>query len=99
MTEADIGLVGLAVMGRNLALNINDHNFTVAVFNRTSETTDVFINDPAAGGAIRGCHSLKALAEALTRPRKIILMVKAGGAVDHVIGELLPHLTPGDIIH
>ncbi|MES9905242.1 MAG: decarboxylating NADP(+)-dependent phosphogluconate dehydrogenase [Sedimenticola sp.] len=98
MAEADIGLVGLAVMGRNLALNINDHNFTVAVFNRTPETTDTFVNDPAAGGAIRGCHSLKALAEALTRPRKIILMVKAGDPVDHVIGELLPHLSPGDII-
>ncbi|MES9901945.1 MAG: decarboxylating NADP(+)-dependent phosphogluconate dehydrogenase [Sedimenticola sp.] len=67
-------------------------------FNRTPETTDTFINDPATGGTIRGCHSLKALAEALTRPRKIILMVKAGDPVDHVIGELLPHLAPGDII-
>ena len=98
MALADIGLIGLAVMGQNLALNINDHNFKVAVFNRTAEKTDAFLNGPAAGSDITGHHTLAAFVDALALPRKIILMVRAGEPVDQFIDRLLPHLSPGDII-
>ncbi len=98
MTQADIGLIGLAVMGQNLALNINDHNFRVAVFNRTPEKTDAFLNGPAAGSSIVGHHAIDEFVASLSHPRKIILMVKAGNPVDHFIELLLPHLSQGDII-
>ncbi len=96
--RADIGLIGLAVMGQNLILNMNDHGFTVAVFNRTTEKVTRFIEGEARGRDIIGTYSLEELAAALRRPRRVMLMVQAGRAVDVVIGQLLPHLEPGDII-
>jgi len=98
MPQADIGLIGLAVMGQNLALNINDHGYRVAVYNRTAEKTDAFLEGPAGASDIIGTHNLAELAAALVRPRKVILMVRAGDPVDHFIEQLLPHLEPGDII-
>ncbi|MGD8935958.1 MAG: decarboxylating NADP(+)-dependent phosphogluconate dehydrogenase [Thiogranum sp.] len=98
MPQADIGLIGLAVMGQNLALNINDHGYRVAVYNRTAEKTDAFLEGPARGTSIIGFHALAELAAALVRPRKVILMVRAGEPVDHFIEQLLPHLEPGDIV-
>jgi len=96
---ADIGLIGLAVMGQNLVLNINDHGFTVAVFNRTTGVTDSFLSGPAAGReTIIGTRSMEELTASLKRPRKVMIMVKAGAPVDKVIGQLLPFLEEGDII-
>ncbi|MFA5570728.1 MAG: decarboxylating NADP(+)-dependent phosphogluconate dehydrogenase [Sphaerochaetaceae bacterium] len=97
--NADIGLIGLAVMGQNLVLNINDHGHSVAVFNRTTSKVDDFLSDAAQGrSTIYGTHSIKEFVNALSRPRKIILMVKAGEVVDAFIEQLLPHLEPGDLI-
>ncbi len=98
MEKADIGLIGLAVMGQNLALNINDHGYRLAVFNRTTSRVDDFINGPAKGTQIIGTHSIEDFVSQLSSPRKIILMVKAGKVVDHFIELLLPHLDKGDII-
>ncbi len=98
MPQADIGLIGLAVMGQNLALNINDHGYKVVVYNRTGEKTDAFLDGPARGTDIIGTHTLEALCAALSRPRKIILMVRAGAPVDRLIEQLLPCLESGDII-
>lgn len=98
MPKADIGLIGLAVMGQNLALNINDHGFQISVFNRSYEKTDKFLNGPAQGSNIQGFHELADFAASLSVPRKIILMVRAGDPVDHFIELLLPYLEPGDII-
>ena len=98
MPQADIGLIGLAVMGQNLALNINDHGYRVAVYNRTAEKTAAFVEGPARGTNITGTHTLGDLAAALKRPRKAILMVRAGEPVDQFIEQLLPHLEAGDII-
>jgi 6-phosphogluconate dehydrogenase len=95
---ADIGLIGLAVMGQNLVLNMSDHGFTVAVYNRTTSKVDDFINGAAAGRNIIGTHSLEELVSSLKRPRKVMLMVKAGRAVDAVIDQLTPLLEAGDII-
>ncbi|MFH2072779.1 MAG: NADP-dependent phosphogluconate dehydrogenase, partial [Actinomycetota bacterium] len=95
---ADIGLVGLAVMGQNLALNIADHGFSVAVYNRTTATTVAFVAGPAADAAIIATTTLEELVAALHRPRKVILMVKAGGPVDAVITALIPLLDAGDVI-
>ncbi|MBU1225605.1 MAG: decarboxylating NADP(+)-dependent phosphogluconate dehydrogenase [Actinobacteria bacterium] len=95
---ADIGLVGLAVMGQNLALNIADHGFSVAVYNRTTATTEAFVAGPAADAAIIATTTLEELVAALHRPRKVILMVKAGGPVDAVITALIPLLDAGDVI-
>src|SRR3984957_10447474 len=94
----DIGLIGLAVMGQNLVLNMNDHGFKVAVFNRTVSKVDDFINDEAKGTAVVGAHDIPEFIAALKRPRRIMLMVKAGDAVDKTIDELLPHLEAGDIV-
>ena len=96
--KADIGLVGLAVMGENLVLNMESHGFTVAVFNRTVEKVDRFLNGRAQGKNILGAHSIQELVAALKTPRKIMLMVKAGKAVDDFIEQLIPYLLPGDII-
>ena len=98
MSQADIGLVGLAVMGKNLVLNMNDHGFTVAVFNRTVSKVDDFLADEARGRDIIGTHSIEEFVSVLKKPRRIMLMVKAGQPVDDFIEKLIPHLEPGDII-
>ena len=94
----DIGLIGLAVMGQNLVLNMAHHGFRVAVFNRTTSTTDEFIEHRAQGEPIVGCHSIAELVGQLKTPRRVMMMVKAGPAVDDLIEQLLPHLSPGDIL-
>jgi 6-phosphogluconate dehydrogenase len=96
--QADIGLIGLAVMGQNLVLNMNDHGFTVAVFNRTVAKVDEFIGREAKGTKVIGAHSLAELAGMLKTPRRVMLMVKAGKPVEELIEELLPHLEQGDIL-
>jgi 6-phosphogluconate dehydrogenase len=96
--SCDIGLIGLAVMGQNLVLNMNDHGFRVAVFNRTVSKVDDFINNEAKGTPIVGTHSIEELAKVLKRPRRIMLMVKAGETVDEMIDHILPFLEKGDII-
>ena len=98
MKKADIGLIGLAVMGENLVMNMESKGFTVAVFNRTTEKVDKFVNGRAAGKNIIGCHSLKELVDNLEKPRKVFMMVKAGQAVDDMIEQLLPLLDDGDIL-
>jgi 6-phosphogluconate dehydrogenase len=98
MSQADIGLIGLAVMGQNLALNMNDHGFTVAVFNRTVSKVDEFLEKSAKGTRIVGAHSVEELVKALARPRRVMLMVQVGKPVDEFIEHLLPLLAPGDII-
>lgn len=98
MEQADIGVVGLAVMGQNLALNIRDHGYRVAVYNRTTARTEAFAASPEANHGILPCFSIDGLALALKRPRKILLMVSAGKAVDDTLGLLVPHLEAGDII-
>ncbi len=98
MAQADIGLVGLAVMGENLILNMESKGFTVACYNRTVSKVDDFTNGRAKGKKIIGCHSVEALVGALKKPRKIMLMVKAGKAVDDFIDMILPHLEDGDIL-
>jgi len=95
---ADIGVVGLAVMGENLILNMESKGFTVACFNRTTSKVDDFIGGRAAGKKIIGAHSVKELCASLVRPRKVMLMVKAGSAVDAFIDQVIPHLEAGDII-
>ncbi len=96
--KADIGMIGLAVMGQNLVLNMDDHGYTVAVYNRTTDKVDRFIQNEARGTKIIGTHTIEALAAALKRPRRVMLLVKAGKPVDWVIEALIPHLEPGDII-
>lgn len=96
--RADIGLIGLAVMGQNLALNMNDHGFTVTVFNRTTSKVDDFLAGPAKGSHIIGTHSLEEFFSNLKRPRRVILMVKAGEPVDEFISLCLPHMEAGDMI-
>ena len=99
MEKADIGLIGLAVMGQNLVLNMADHGFSVAVFNRTTRKVDEFLAAEASGNKnIIGTQSIEALIDSLQRPRKIMLMVKAGEVVDDFIQLLIPHLTEGDVI-
>src|SRR5690242_15611962 len=98
MAEADIGLIGLAVMGQNLVLNMNDHGYTVAVYNRTVSKVDDFLNGPARGTHVIGTHSLEEFVQKLKRPRRVMLMVKAGDPVDEFIDLLVPLLQPGDII-
>ncbi len=96
--KANIGLIGLAVMGQNLVLNMNDHGFKVAVFNRTTTTVDEFLAGPAKGSEVIGTHSLSELVDALQSPRVVMLMVKAGDVVDQYIEQLLPLLSAGDVI-
>ncbi len=99
MTEkADIGLIGLAVMGQNLVLNMNDHGFKVAVYNRTVSLVDEFLEGNAAGTKIVGAHSLEELVDALEKPRRVMLLVKAGQPVDDFIERLIPILDQDDII-
>lgn len=96
--SCDIGLIGLAVMGQNLVLNMNDHGYRVAVFNRTVSKVDEFIQNEAVGTQVVGAHSIEELVAALKRPRRVMLMVKAGDTVDQMIEHLLPHLEKGEII-
>ena len=98
MKKADIGLVGLAVMGENLVLNMESKGFTVAVFNRTVSKVDEFVNGRGKGKKIVGCHSPADLAAALEKPRKAMIMVKAGQAVDDTIDQLIAAFEPGDVI-
>src|SRR5438874_1148699 len=96
--KADIALIGLAVMGQNLILNMNDHGFTVAAFNRTVSKVDEFLNKEAKGTKVIGAHSLEEMVSLLKKPRRVMLMVKAGPPVDEFIEHLLPLLEKGDII-
>ena len=96
--KGDIALIGLAVMGRNLILNMNDHGFTVVAYNRTVSKVDSFINGEAVGTNIIGAHSIKEMIANLKQPRRVMLLVKAGQPVDDFIDKLIPHLSPGDII-
>ena len=98
MKKADIGLVGLAVMGENLVMNMESKGFTVAVYNRTTEKVKKFVEGRAAGKNIIGTYSIEELVENLEKPRKIMMMVKAGAAVDQLIDQLIPHLEAGDIL-
>ena len=98
MSQADIGLVGLAVMGQNLVLNFSDHEFQVAVYNRTTSRVDEFLSGAAQYKNVLGYHSVEEFCQNLKRPRRILLMVKAGTAVDDTISVLLPHLDADDII-
>src|SRR5262245_57977851 len=96
--QADIGLIGLAVMGQNLVLNMNDHGYVVAVFNRTVAKVDEFLEGPAKGTKVVGCKTVNELVKTLKRPRRVMLMVKAGDPVDEFIEQLVPLLERGDII-
>ena len=98
MASTSVGLIGLAVMGRNLALNIERNGFPITVFNRTVQRTDEFLADAAADTTVRGARSLEAFVSSLERPRRIILMVQAGRGVDAVLDQLLPLLAPGDVV-
>jgi 6-phosphogluconate dehydrogenase len=96
--KADIAVIGLAVMGQNLILNMNDHGFTVVAFNRTVAKVDEFLANEAKGTNVIGAHSIEETVKLLKRPRRVMLMVKAGAPVDEFIEHLLPYLEPGDII-
>jgi 6-phosphogluconate dehydrogenase len=96
--KADIALIGLAVMGQNLILNMNDHGFTVVAYNRTVEKVDHFLANEAKGTKVLGAHSIPEMVAQLKKPRRVMLMVKAGKPVDEFIEHLLPVLEPGDII-
>ncbi len=98
MDKVDIGLIGLAVMGQNLVLNMNDHGFKVAVFNRTLSKVDDFIRGDARNTQVIGTHSLEELINSLSKPRRVMLMVQAGKPVDDFIDLLIQYLEPGDII-
>lgn len=98
MNKAEIGLIGLAVMGENLVMNMESKGFTIAVYNRSTEKVDNFINGRAKGKKIIGCRSVEELVQALEKPRKVMMMIRAGQAVDDMIGQLLPLLEPGDVI-
>jgi 6-phosphogluconate dehydrogenase len=96
--SCDIGLIGLAVMGQNLVLNMNDHGYKVAVFNRTVSKVDDFIQNEAKGTQVQGAHSLEEMCGMLKLPRRVMIMVKAGDVVDQTIDQVLPYLEKGDII-
>ena len=96
--QSDIGLVGLAVMGQNLVLNMADHGFRVTAYNRTTATTDEFLAGPAKGKSIVGAKTPEELVASLAKPRRIMMMVKAGAPVDAVIKQMVPLLEEGDIL-
>ena len=96
--KSDIGLIGLAVMGENLVMNMESKGFSVSVFNRTVEKVSAFVNGRAKGKNITGTYSLQEVVDSLKKPRKIMLMVKAGKPVDDFIDMLIPYLDKGDII-
>ena len=95
---ADIGLIGLAVMGENLVLNMESRGYTVAVFNRTVDKVDAFVNGRGKGKKFVGAHSPKEFVASLKRPRKVMMLVKAGDAVDATIAMVADLLVPGDIL-
>src|SRR3989337_2982005 len=94
----DIALIGLAVMGQNLILNMNDHGFTVVVYNRTTSKVGDFLANEAKGTNVLGAHSIEEMVARLKRPRRVMMLVKAGNPVDEFIEQLLPRLDAGDII-
>jgi len=96
--KGDIALIGLAVMGQNLILNMNDHGYTVVAYNRTVEKVDQFLANEAKGTQVLGAHSIEDMVAKLKRPRRVMMLVKAGKPVDEFIDQLIPHLEPGDII-
>ena len=96
--SCDIGLIGLAVMGQNLVLNMNDHGYKVAVFNRTTSKVDEFLGDEAKGTQVVGTHSIEEMCSVLKTPRRVMIMVKAGDVVDQTIAQVLPYLEKGDIV-
>lgn len=96
--KADFGLIGLAVMGENLALNVESRGYTIAVYNRTTERVDQLVGGRAKGKRFLGCHSIAELVQSLKKPRLVMTLVKAGPAVDELIEQLLPYLEPGDVI-
>src|SRR5271154_3730365 len=96
--QADIALIGLAVMGQNLILNMNDHGFTVVAYNRTTEKVDSFLANEAKGTKVIGAHSIAEMVSKLKKPRRVMMLVKAGKPVDEFIEQLIPHLEAGDII-
>src|SRR5712692_598451 len=96
--NADIALIGLAVMGQNLILNMNDHGFVVVAYNRTTSKVDEFLAKEAHGTKVLGAHSIEEMVKQLKKPRRVMMLVKAGQAVDDFIQQLLPRLEPGDII-
>lgn len=98
MSKADIGLIGLAVMGQNLVMNMNDNGYTVAVFNRTTSKVDDFMEGAAKGSNVIGTHSIEEFVSNLKTPRRVMLMVKAGEVVDKFIDMVSPHLEKDDII-
>src|SRR5438270_6703641 len=95
---ADIALIGLAVMGQNLILNMNDHGYKVVAFNRTVSKVDEFLQKEAKGTQVIGAHSIEEMVKLLKTPRRVMMLVKAGQAVDDFIEQLVPHLEVGDII-
>jgi 6-phosphogluconate dehydrogenase len=97
-SQGDFGLIGLAVMGQNLILNMNDHGYAVVAYNRTVSKVDDFLAKEAKGTQVQGAHSIQELVSKLKKPRRIMLLVKAGQPVDDFIQELAPHLEKGDII-
>src|SRR5258708_33443526 len=96
--KADIALIGLAVMGQNLILNMNDHGFTVVAYNRTVSKVDDFLNKEAKGTNVIGAHSIEEMVALLKRPRRVMMLVKAGAAVDEFIEQPPPHPETRDII-
>jgi len=96
--KADIALIGLAVMGQNLILNMNDHGYTVVAYNRSTDKVDQFLANEAKGTRVLGAHSIAEMVGKLKSPRRVMMLVKAGRPVDEFIDALLPHLSPGDII-
>jgi 6-phosphogluconate dehydrogenase len=96
--QGDLALIGLAVMGQNLILNMNDHGFTVVAYNRTVSKVDEFLANEAKGTKVLGAHSIAEMVSKLKRPRRVMMLVKAGQAVDDFIAQVVPHLEPGDII-
>src|SRR3954465_13054913 len=96
--QADIALIGLAVMGQNLIMNMNDHGFTVVAYNRTVEKVDQFLANEAKGSKVIGARSIQEMVAKLKKPRRVMMLVKAGKPVDEFIEQLIPHLEPGDII-
>src|SRR6478736_10260437 len=94
----DIALIGLAVMGQNLILNMNDHGFVVVAYNRTTEKVDAFLANEAKGTKVVGAHSIEEMVSKLKKPRRVMMLVKAGKPVDEFIEQLIPALEPGDII-
>ena len=98
METQDLGLIGLAVMGQNLVLNMERNGFKVYVFNRTQEKAEAFMNERAGGKNIKRSRSIEEFCSSLAQPRVVMLMVKAGDPVDDLLGQLIPWLEQGDIL-